>query len=391
MAKRDYYEVLGVPRTATPEEIKSAYRKLARQFHPDLNKENPKAAEEKFKELSEAYEVLADEGKRKRYDQMGFAGVEQDFGPGGFNWQNFHYASDLEDILGQSEFIRDLFGRMGPNPFFGSLFGGGLGDQMRMGGRGRDLQISLTVGLPDLVDGIEKEVEIIRTDACTDCHGTGAEKGVALEVCRQCGGSGQIQRTVQRGYARMVTIGECPSCHETGQKVLRPCPTCGGTGRRRVPRRLKIRIPPGIEDGTILRLSGEGEVGESGKRGDLYVQISVESLPNFHREGRDIHSEITIDLPQALLGDQIRVPSLRGQVLLTVPPGTQPGSVLRLRGEGLPGPNGRARGDHLITVNVRLPTALTAAQKDAVRSAFGAPSGGNREGGRASLFGRRRG
>jgi molecular chaperone DnaJ len=392
MPKRDYYEVLGVPRTATPEEIKSAYRKLARQFHPDLNKDNPKAAEEKFKEISEAYEVLADEDKRRRYDQLGFAGVESDFGPGGFTWQNFHHTSDLQDIFGGggAELFQEFFGRMGGSGLFDVLFGGTMGPRRSSGTRVRDIEVSLTVTLADLVHGVEKEIEIVRVDSCEACQGTGADRGVALETCSECGGSGQVQRTSQRGFTRLVSITECPRCQGRGQRILRPCETCGGTGRRRVPRRLRIRIPAGLEEGTVLRVAGEGEGSPGGRRGDLYVRVLIDPGGPFVRDGRHIHSEITVDLATAVLGGEVAIPTLGGKAILTIPAGTQPEATLRLRGEGLPGPHGEPRGDHLVTVHVRIPQNLSSAQKDLLRQALGESSEATGSRTRSGLFGRRK-
>lgn len=388
MAKRDYYEVLGVSKTASPEEIKSSYRKLARQFHPDMNREDPKAAEEKFKEVSEAYEVLADEDKRKRYDAGGFAGIEQDFGPGGFQWQNFHHSSDIEDLLGNSDFLRDLLQGSG---LFVQGFGNGFMDP-RAARRGRDMEAAISVTLADLVHGTSQEIELARSEPCTACKGNGSEKGTALETCPECGGSGQVRRQRQSGYTRMITVGVCPVCEGQGQRILKPCPECHGRGRKRVVRRLQIRIPPGLQEGSILRLGGEGEASANGRPGDLFVRVLIEAGGPFRREGRDIYGELNITLSQALLGDQVRVPTLGGHALLTIPPGTQPEATLRLRGEGLPSPGGGSRGDYMVQVHVRLPEALSPAQKDQIKALFGAPTGAEApaEKARSGLFGRRR-
>jgi molecular chaperone DnaJ len=388
MAKRDYYEVLGVPKTASEDEIKSAYRKLARQFHPDLNKDDSKAAEEKFKELSEAYEVLADPEKRKRYDQVGHAGVQEDFGPGGFTWQNFHHTSDLEDIMGS-----DLFSQ-----FFTGGGGGGFMDFFNQGRdegegpshRGRDLEASLGVKLADLVQGTTREIDLVRRDVCDECFGTGAAQGSALDRCGDCRGTGQIRRSVQQGYTRMITISECPTCHGKGKRIFKKCQACDGTGHLKKTRRINLKIPPGIEDGTVLRLSGEGEKGTSGRAGDLYVRISVEAGGPFRREGRDLYSELSVELLQALVGDTVRIPTLSGHALLTIPPGTQPEATLRLRGEGLPPPGGGPRGDYLVVVHVRLPESLSPQQKETIRGAL--ESGGSKEATawKQGFFGRKR-
>jgi molecular chaperone DnaJ len=393
MAKRDYYEVLGLPKSAGPEEIRSAYRRLARQFHPDLNKEDPKAAEEKFKELSEAYEVLVDPAKRERYDRGGFAGVEQDFGPGGFRWQDFRHAGDVEDLFGDNEFLRQFFQQGGMGDLLGGLFGQAYVTRGAPA-RGRDLELTVRVPLSDVVRETTQTVEILRSDRCPDCEGTGAEHGRALEICKECGGQGQVRRTRVRGATQLISIVQCPTCHGTGKVILKRCPTCSGTGRVRRPRRLEIRIPPGIEDGAILRVAGEGEAGSGNRRGDLYVHIVIDPVKGIDREGRTLYSEATIDLSQALLGAHVSLPSLRGHVEVTVPPGTQPEATLRLRGEGLPPVGGGERGDHLVKVHVRLPTSLSSAQRDAVRDLFGAPSGEavtREERGRGGFFGRRKG
>jgi molecular chaperone DnaJ len=388
MAKRDYYDVLGLPKTASPDEVRSAYRKLAKKYHPDLNKDDPKGAEEKFKELSEAYEVLADAEKRKRYDAGGFEGVRSDFGAQGFNWQDFHHTGDLEDIFGGADPLMDFFRRAGVSgDLFSQLFGSGVGVTRMSRGRGRDLQMTVPVPLGELVEGTEKEVQVTRSERCKTCKGTGAEGGTALESCPDCHGSGQIQRTLQRGYTRMVQIGECPTCHGEGKKILRPCPECSGRGRKRVSTKLRITIPSGIEDGTVIRYQGGGDVGEAGRAGDLYVQLAVDPGP-FQREGRDIQSEVTVTLSQALLGDTVRVDTLTGHADLTIPAGTQPEATVRLRGQGLPEAGGKSRGDHFVKVHVRLPESLTSAQREMVRQNFGAPGGGGGE--RPGFFSRRR-
>ncbi len=386
MAKRDYYEVLGVPRNASEDEIKSAYRKLARQHHPDLNKDNPKAAEEKFKEISEAYEVLIDPEKRQRYDAVGFEGVQSDFGPGGFTWQNFHHTGDLQDILGQDMFAQ-FFGRQGASSIF-DLLGGSYG--ARSPQRARDLEATLSVSLQDLVSGTNKEIELVRREACPRCNGTGAEKGTKVETCPDCHGTGQVHRAVERGYTRMISITECSTCGGTGKRILKKCVDCGGSGEIRRRRVLNLRIPPGLDDGTVLRLAGEGERGRDGRSGDLFVRVDIRRDPRFHREGRTIWTEITIELAQALLGDKVKIPTLGGTALLTVPPGTQPEATLRLRGEGLPPPGGGARGDYLVRVHVHLPESLSDSQKEGVKGLFSSGPSTGESAWRGGLFGRKR-
>jgi molecular chaperone DnaJ len=374
MAKRDYYDVLGVPRTASPEEIKSAYRRLAREYHPDLNKGNPKVAEEKFKELSEAYEVLADETKRKRYDAGGFSGVENDFGPGGFNWQNFTHQGDLEDLLGSSDFLQQLFSQAAG----GGLFGGfeGRGPRfIRPEIRGRDVEVSIRVPLRAAVTGATPAIDVPRSTSCPDCKGTGARNGTALETCSECHGTGQIRRTSRSGFTQMISVGECPRCHGTGQRIKERCPRCKGSGRIEEVRHLQVTVPPGIEDGGVLRLSGQGEgAPPGGEPGDLYVQVLFEPDPRFHREGRQAYTEAEVPLQVALLGGEVLVPTITGEAALRIPPATQPERQFRLRGEGFPRLRGSDRGDLIVTVHVRLPENLTARQRELLREALGAPA-----------------
>jgi molecular chaperone DnaJ len=370
MAKRDYYEVLGVPRSAPAEEIKKAYRRLARQHHPDMNKDNPKAAEEKFKELSEAYEVLADPSKRQRYDQMGFPGVETEFGPQGFTWQNFTHAQDLDDLLGSS-FFSQFFQRNAG----GDLFGFPTAER-RTGPRfGESIEMAIHLPLSVAVTGAKRTLEVPHTRTCPDCHGNGARNGTALETCPECHGQGQVRRTQSRGYTQLITITECPTCRGKGQLIKEKCPICRGVGTLRDVGRIEVRIPPGIEDGEILRISGQGQAGErGGPSGDLFVQVLLEPSDQFRREGRNVFSEIDLPLNIALLGGEVRVPTLTGEAMLRIAPGTQTESQFRLRGEGFPRLRGSDRGDHIVTVHVRLPTSLTARQKELLREALGSSS-----------------
>ncbi|MFI5413437.1 MAG: molecular chaperone DnaJ [Candidatus Lutacidiplasmatales archaeon] len=379
MAKRDYYEVLGVPKTASPEEIKQAYRRLARQYHPDVAKENPKAAEEKFKEFSEAYEVLADEEKRHKYDQLGFSAVETEFGPGGFNWQNFTHMGDLEDLLGAS-------------PLFQQFFGGGMsfGRGGRAGGIYRGSDVELTVRLPLIaaVQGAQPMVEVPHAGPCPACRGTGARDGTALETCPECNGQGQVRRVQSRGYTQLITVAECPRCHGVGQRILERCPTCGGNGRTASVERIELTVPPGVDDGSVLRVPGHGTSGLGGGRsGDLFVQVIFEPAPGFRREGQDVFSETTVPLSVALLGGEVEVPTVEGRASLKIPAGTQPETQFRLRGRGFPRFRGSSRGDQIVTVHVEIPRSLPSRDKELVREALGAPpsSGGKRE----SIFHRR--
>ncbi len=363
MAKRDYYETLGVAKTATPDEIKQAYRRLARQYHPDVAKENPKVAEEKFKEISEAYEVLADAQKRQRYDQMGFPGVETDFGPGGFTWQNFTHVGDLEDLLGASPLFQQFFGGFG-FPFGGT---GGRSESPR----GNDVELTVRLPLATAIRGAHPTIEVPRSSPCPDCRGTGARNGTAFETCPECHGTGQVRRVQSRGYTQLLTIGTCPTCKGTGRRILEKCPTCSGTGRRNTVERIEITVPPGVEDGAVLRIPGHGMPGGAGGRpGDLYVQVELEPLPGLRREGQDAFTEVTIPLATALLGGEVMVPTIDGRAQLKIPAGTQPETPFRLRGEGFPRLRGGSRGDLIATVHVDIPRSLSGREKDLAREAL---------------------
>lgn len=380
MAKRDYYEVLGIPRTAGTDEVKSAYRRLARQYHPDVSKENTKVAEEKFKELSEAYEVLADPAKRQRYDQMGFSGVASDFGPAGFTWQNFTHAQDLEDLLGASPLFAQFFGG------FGSPFGT-VGRSGR--GRGGDVEVAVRLPLVAAVQGAKPTVEVPKSAPCPACRGTGAKNGTALETCPECQGQGQVRRVRSQGYTQLITIGECPRCHGAGRRILEECPTCDGQGSLSTVEKIELSVPPGIEDGSVLRVPGHGGAGRSGGRpGDLYVQVVFEPSETIRRDGREAYAEVTVPLATALLGGQVQVPTIEGHAELTVPAGTQPETQFRLRGRGFPSLRGSSRGDLLVTAHVEIPRSLSGRERELLRDALGATPASPGEGKRR-IFGRR--
>ncbi len=386
MAKRDYYDVLGVPRNASSDEVKSAYRKLARQYHPDVNKENPKAAEEKFKELSEAYEVLVDPEKRTRYDQMGFGGVTQDFGPSGFTWQNFTHAGDLEDLLGANDFFQQLF----QAGFSEGIFGRPTGRRSTVPGRGSDVEISVRLPMSAAVTGAEPTIEIPTTQRCPDCKGTGARAGTSVEKCPECDGRGQIRRTQSRGFSQLISILECPMCHGTGQRIRDPCPTCEGAGTVRKVRKLQVTVPPGIENGAVLRLARMGIPSDhGGPAGDLFVQVLLEPMPRIHREGQDAFTELHIPLATALFGGQVKVGTITGQALLTIPSGTQPETRFRLRAEGFPRLRAVERGDLIVTVHVDLPDPLNDRQTELLREALGASPPREPAARRGGLFNRR--
>lgn len=351
--KRDYYEVLGVERTASEEDVKRAYRKLALQFHPDrVPAEQKAAAVERFKEVSEAYEVLADGEKRALYDRYGHAGVEQQvWGGEGFDWSRFTHANDLEDLFG-SDVFRDLFGGSVLDGFFGRR-------RSEAPRRGTDLRYDLEVELEDVVRGSRKTFEVPQAVPCGRCSGTGAEGG-RLVRCTQCSGSGQVSSVRQHGYTRMVTIGTCPKCRGRGQWPERTCPACDGSGATPEVSTYGIDVPVGAEDGTRLRLAGKGGPDRrGGPAGDLYVVLHVRPHPVFQRQGSDVVMEFPVTLAQAALGAEVEVPTLEGTARLKVAPGTQTHTFLRLRGKGLPDPEGGGRGDQLVRVIVVTPTNLT--------------------------------
>jgi molecular chaperone DnaJ len=341
--KRDYYEILGIDRQASDQEIKSAYRKLAMQHHPDRNPENKEEAEEKFKEITEAYSVLADSQKRAAYNQFGPAGVSS---TGGWS-PDFSSTifSDFEDLFG------DFFG-------FGG-FGRGT-HARRRASRGADLRYDLEISLEEAARGLETKIKIPRSETCSDCHGTGAKKGSEPVTCPACGGRGQIRH--QQGFFTVSRT--CSQCRGMGQVMREACPGCRGKGQVQQEKVLGLKIPAGVEEGTRLRVSGEGEAGSmGGPHGDLYVVLRVREHPYFDRQGNDLYYTIPISIAQATLGAEIRVPTLRGQERLRIPEGTQNGSVFRLRGSGMPSVDGRRQGDLYVSVYVVTPTGLSREQR----------------------------
>jgi molecular chaperone DnaJ len=343
--KTDYYEVLGVSREASDQELKSAYRKMALKYHPDRNPGNH-AAEEKFKEASEAYQVLSDADKRAAYDRYGFAGpASQGFGGGPFAG-----GVDISDIFG------DLFGEM----FSG---GGGARHATRQQQRGDDLRCDLTVDFEAAIFGVETEVRIHRLESCDACHGSGSASGRGPKTCPQCQGRGQVR--FQQGFFTVART--CPACGGRGQVISDPCPACHGETRVNAERKFPVKVPPGIEDGTRIRYAGEGDAGRSGSpSGDLYVVLSVRPHEFFEREGNDLHCVIPVSFPQAALGAEIEITGLDGAVSLKVPEGTQSGRELRVRGRGVPFLNDRGRGDLIVKVMVEIPRKLNRAQRELI-------------------------
>jgi len=350
--KRDYYEVLGVSRTATDQEIKSAYRKLALLHHPDRNPNNPDS-EEKFKEATEAYSVLADSSKRSMYDRFGHAGVgaAAGSGMGGFDASVFQ---DFSDIFG------DFFG-------FGDLFGGG-GRRRSRSQRGADLREDLTLEFDEAVFGTETEVRVRRHDVCEDCTGSGAAPGYTATTCRSCGGRGQVR--YQQGFFSISR--PCPTCQGTGTVITEPCPKCKGEGRVLKEKTIQVKVPAGVEDGTRIRYSGQGEAGTyGGPAGDLYIVLHVKEHPFFEREGHDLHCVVPISFSQAALGTEIQIPTLDGEHTLKIPEGTQPGTVFRIRSKGVPVLNGHGKGDLFVEAKVQTPTRLTKRQKELLQELDG--------------------
>ena len=336
---QDYYETLGVSKGASEDEIKSAFRRLARQYHPDVSQEPD--AEDRFKDINEAYAILSDQEKRAAYDRYGHAGVQ---GMGGVpDWTTM----DFSDILG------DLFG-------FGF---GGFGRSSRGSPnaprRGADLQYRVHLDFNEAVFGVDKEIEISRDEACESCKGSGAKPGTAPSSCSTCGGSGEVRRSQQTIFGSMVQVTSCPACGGKGEVIVNPCQTCSGRGQTRKTRKKVVTIPGGVDTGTQIRLAGEGQPGvNNGPPGSLYLVIQVKSHKYFRRRDNDILLDLNINIVQATLGDEVDVPTVDGDAVLKIPAGTQPGKVIRMRGKGVPYLRSNGRGDQMVIVNVSIPTSV---------------------------------
>lgn len=345
--KRDYYEVLGVQKGASKDQIKDAYRKLALQYHPDRNKDA--GAEEKFKEISEAYAVLSDDQKRGQYDNLGHAGFDQQY--------------SQEDIFRSTDFD-SVFRDMGFGDLFRSIFGGGFGGYEQQQNRGQDLAYDLEITLEEAAKGTEKDINIPRTEHCDVCGGSGAAPGTTARICPTCQGQGKVQNMRKAGFAMYVQVTACPTCKGKGRIIETPCSNCHGTGLVRKRRTITVKIPPGVDEGHQRRLRGEGEAAPNGgETGDLYVIIHVKQNPQFVREGDDLWHITMINYPQAALGSEITVPTLDGPTTIKVHAGTQVGEVITLKGKGMPRFRGYGRGDLNIRVGISVPEKLTASQK----------------------------
>ncbi len=352
--KRDYYEVLGVSKTASDSEIKSAYRKLAKKYHPDMNP-GDKEAEAKFKEASEAYAILSDADKRRQYDQFGHAAFDGGAGggAGGFDFNGF----DMGDIFGD---------------IFGDFFGGGGRSRGANNGpmKGQNVRVSVHLTFEEACFGTEKEIELNIKEDCAKCHGTGAKPGTQPETCSKCGGKGQVVFTQQSLFGVVRNVQACPDCHGTGKIIKDRCPDCGGSGYISRRKKISVSIPAGIDNGQSIRIRDKGEPGiNGGPRGDLLVQVIVGRHPIFQRQDYDIYSTAPITFAQAALGAEVRIKTIDGDVMYTVKPGTQTDTRVRLRGKGVPTTrNKQVRGDHYVTLVVQVPTKMNAEQKELLKA-----------------------
>ena len=344
MAQRDYYEVLGVPKDASQDDLKQAFRQLARKYHPDVNKAPD--AEERFKEINEAFAVLSDDDKRAAYDRFGHAGVK---GAGG--------APDFSVDFGNfADIFEEFFGMGG--------FGRSTQRTRNAARRGADLQYKVTLTFQEAIFGVEKEVEITREESCKSCHGTGAEPGTSPQRCSTCGGSGEARQVRQTLLGSMVQVTTCPTCNGRGETISTLCHTCGGRGLERVTRKKIVSIPPGVDNGNQIRLAGEGQPGaNNGPNGNLFLIIEVKPHQYFRRHGNDVMLDLNINVAQAALGAEVEIPTVDGPDKLKIPAGSQPGKVMRIRNKGVPFLRGGGRGDQLVVLNVDIPKHLSAEQR----------------------------
>ena len=355
MAKRDYYEVLGVDKTADEATIKRAFRQQAKKYHPDLNP-GDKEAEEKFKEVNEAYQILSDPQKRQQYDQFGFDGPQAGFGGAGYG--DFGGFGGFEDI-------------------FSSFFGGGARQANPNAPRqGDDLRMDVTISFEEAAHGCEKEVNVVRDEACENCGGTGAKPGTKPTTCSTCHGTGQVTQVRNTAFGRIQNVTTCPNCHGTGKVISDPCPKCNGRGKKRTSRRRTVKIPAGIDNGQVLTIRGQGGAGENGgPSGDLLIVVNVRPHKLFKRRDYDLYLELPITFTQATLGAEIDVPTLDKPVKYNIPEGTQPGTVFRIKGAGIPYLRGTGKGDLYVTAKVEVPRKLTEKQKELLRQFDGVSTG----------------
>ena len=356
--KRDYYEVLGVSKGASDDEIKKAYRKMAKQYHPDLNP-GDKTAEAKFKEVNEAYEVLSDKEKRSRYDQFGHAGVDPNFGAGAGGPFGGFSGADFGDID-----LGDIFGS-----FFGGGFGGGSSSRRNGPMKGDTLRAGVTITFEEAAFGCEKEIILNREETCETCHGSGCEPGTTAEICPNCRGTGTVRIQRGGGAFTFATTASCPKCNGTGKIIHQPCKSCNGSGSVRKQRKITVKIPAGIDNGQAVSLRGQGGAGRNGgPAGDLIISVTVRPHAFFKRDGTSVYLEQPVSFLQATLGAELEIPTIDGKVKWTLPEGTQPGTTFRLRGKGIPSINGRGRGDQFVTVQVQVPKNLNREQKEALHA-----------------------
>lgn len=350
-SKRDYYEILGVPRESDPKELKRAYRKLALQYHPDKNPD-PEASD-RFKEISEAYAVLSDQEKRRRYDQFGHAGIDQQY-----SQEDIFRNADFGDIFGEGG-LGDIFSRI-----FGGGFGGGFGGAQRGPRQGRTIEHPYAISLEDAFHGHRAEVDLRRQAVCQTCDGSGSKTGKTV-TCQTCGGQGQVAQVQRTPFGVMQRVGACPACRGEGQTVRDPCEACRGEGRRPETQTLHIDIPAGVDDGMRLRIGGEGEAGpRGGPPGDLILFLQIKPHARFQRDGPDLHAELLVSMPRAALGGRVPFAGIDGALEVQVPPGVQSGKRLRITGEGMPRLRGGGRGDLLLRVQVETPARLNDRQRE---------------------------
>ena len=373
--KRDYYEVLGIQKGATQDEIKKAYRKITKENHPDLHP-GDKACEERFKEANEAYEVLSDEEKRQKYDQFGHAAFDPNAGFGG-GFGGFEGFGGFGDIFG------DIFGGFGG-------FGGATRSNPNAPRKGENLRTNVSISFEEAAFGCKKEVTVIRVESCPDCGGSGCAEGTTPEICPDCGGSGHVRVNQRTPFGMVQSTTQCPKCGGSGKIIHQPCKTCKGKGNVRRQQKIEVNIPAGIDDGQTISKTGAGNAGfNGGPNGDLLVSVTVRPHARFERDGTSVLLEQELSYAQAVLGAEIEVPTIDGKVKLSIPEGTQPGAVFRLRGKGIPYLRGSGRGDQFITVTIKVPRNLSSSQKELLRQ-FAASMGDlDGESGK-SIFGRKK-